>query len=107
MYKIYRILNKCNTKQYIGLTARSVNKRFKEHCRDKRRLLSRAVRSDGIQNFVYEVLDQVASYKEALFKEKENIIKYNTIAPNGYNMLLNGAGVNFLMVKYSGQNELF
>jgi len=83
---IYKITNKLNGKQYIGQTVNSIEKRFNEHCKEKRnRHISNAINSYGISNF--EIIElYVAFDKEELNNKEIFFVNYfNTLYPNGYN----------------------
>lgn len=54
---IYKVTNRLDGKIYIGQTRVSVKKRFKEHARADS-LLGKAIRKDGIENFIAEVLEE-------------------------------------------------
>lgn len=108
MYIIYKILNTFNGKSYIGMTSRSLSKRFKEHCRNTHRRVSNAIQAYGVNNFVCSEIAHTDKYSVALFLEKENIIKNNTLRPFGYNTMCGGEDAQFLFLKNSGrQYDLF
>ena len=108
MFKIYKIQNKCNGKKYIGMTSRSIYKRFQEHCRNTHRRISNAIKAYGKNNFVCSEIAHTDKYSVALFLEKENIIKENTLQPYGYNTMCGGQDAQFLFLKNSGkQYDLF
>ena len=97
MAYIYCITNLTNGKQYVGKTTYSITKRFKEHCRDckkirgEKRPLYNAMNKYGIENFVVKELiecevDELNSY-EIMFIEK-----LNTYGHNGYNATKGGDG---------------
>ena len=88
---IYLITNKINNKKYIGQTLRSdVNTRWKYHkCNNKKyigQILYNAYQKYGTNNFDYKII--CICFDEDTNKyEKEYIQKYDTIYPNGYNLL--------------------
>jgi group I intron endonuclease len=91
---IYLITNKITKKQYVGQTIRpDINERWKRHryC-DKRyvgQILYNAYKKYGIENFDYKII--CICFDEDTNKyEEEYIKKYNTIYPNGYNLLSGG-----------------
>jgi group I intron endonuclease len=51
------------------------------------------MRSFGTDNFYIEKIDECATLEEANFKEREYIVKYNSMTPNGYNILEGGDSV--------------
>ena len=63
MAYIYQITNKINNKIYIGKTEFSIEKRFKEHCKDaydnkkEKRPLYAAMRKYGIENFEISLIE--------------------------------------------------
>lgn len=89
---VYRILNTANGKQYIGSTAMSFAKRWREHIRDLRRgthhsvLLQRAWVKYGESSFVFSIL-LVTSRDEAMKHEQVFIDSSKSSDPNhGYNI---------------------
>ncbi len=91
---IYIVKNKVNNKVYIGQAHNSYD-RWKHHKTaaktghyHHRCLLYEAMQKYGIHNFYYEVLEsQVPNYNE---RERYWIKFYNSLAPNGYNLLPGG-----------------
>lgn len=94
---IYKITNKINKKIYIGQTTRSVKKRWHEHCKKDSgcSYLSKAIQKYGKENFTIEHL-VTCSNLNVLNKFEEILIKkYNTLAPNGYNLIYGGNNHKF------------
>lgn len=91
---IYCITNKINGKQYVGQTVRSAEERFKQHCRDKKMYISKAIRKYGKENFIVEVIDSALLIDDLNEKEIYWIDKFKTKKPNGYN-LCNGGDNTF------------
>jgi len=101
--EIYCITNKINNKMYIGQAIsyssngrkRGTIKRWSDHVNraknyvDECRLLESSIRKYGKDNFTIEVLlicnQEKLNYYEGLF-----IQKFNTAAPNGYNLRIEG-----------------
>jgi group I intron endonuclease len=85
---IYLITNKLNGKQYVGQTIREdINDRWKQHLNKKSigRCLKSAYLKYGVENFNFKII--CIFFDEDCNKyEKEYIIKFNTISPNGYNL---------------------
>jgi len=103
---IYKITNKITNKCYIGETKKSNPElRWNEHKRKIEKgigcpALQDAVKKYGIENFKFEVL--IICFDEDRYMiEKEYIQKYNSIAPNGYNLTLGGEGGGFHGKKHS------
>ncbi len=100
MAYIYRILNKITKKCYIGETkCKDVSRRWNQH---KQTIeinkgcpaLRDAVKKYGIDNFEFSVL--IICFDDDRFKyEIEYIKKYNSVAPNGYNLTNGGEGGGF------------
>lgn len=85
---IYLIENKLNNKKYIGKTTRSLNTRWNNHKKSKScPILASAIKEYGIDNFSIKQIYKAKDKKELALKEKELIEKYNTLHPNGYNIL--------------------
>lgn len=87
--KVYKITNLINGKLYIGQTIKTLDIRFKSHKRGKF-AIGLAMRRYSIDNFKIELIDTATSREELNRKEEEWIIKLDTLAPNGYNLQLNG-----------------
>ena len=81
---IYKVTNKLDGKNYIGQTRFSVKKRFKEHARADS-LLGKAIRKDGIENFIAEVIEECETRRELDEREIYWIKQLGCLAPNGYN----------------------
>lgn len=93
MIGIYKITNKLNNHSYIGLSTKLEN-RWKYHKdqynwkREKTKILYQAFQKYGIENFVFEVLEE-CSVEELSEKEQYYIEKFDTYN-NGYNMTTGG-----------------
>jgi hypothetical protein len=87
---IYKITNLVNQKCYIGLTTRDFNKRYSGGSWWKwtnNKYLKKAASKYGHSNFTVEILeDKISSIKELYEKELFYSLKYNSLAPNGYNL---------------------
>lgn len=94
MCGIYKITNLINNKIYIGQSM-DIHRRwrahkssaFNENCSIQDYPLYRAFRKYGIENFSFEILEECLS-TELDEKEKEYILFYNSLTPNGYNQTL-------------------
>ena len=99
---IYKITNKINEKIYIGKTIRTLEKRKEEHIKaakeNKNFILSRAINKYGIENFEFEILEEVDDENNLSLLEQNYIKKFNSYIGfndcNGYNMTLGGEGGN-------------
>lgn len=95
---IYKITNNVNNKVYIGKTAFSIEKRFKEHCRDafkerqEKRPLYAAMRKYGIEHFHIELIEETDNPEE---REKYWIEQKQSFK-KGYNATLGGDGKKYL-----------
>lgn len=86
---IYIIKNTINEKIYIGQSI-DTKSRFTSHCKNKKdhSLIDMSIQKHGKQYFYFEVLEsQIENYNE---REKYWIKFYNSITPNGYNILPGG-----------------
>lgn len=97
---IYKIINIKNQKIYIGQTTKkrptdrfSQHKYLALHPQQEKNIsyLHRAMKSDGIDNFKFEIIEQVDNL---LLNEREKywIKQYNSLVPNGYNLTVGGQG---------------
>jgi len=107
---IYKITNKITNKCYIGETTKSdPEKRWYQHKNTIKRgvgcpALQNSVIKHGIDNFKFEIL--IICFDEDRFKyEIEYIKKYNTMVPNGYNILEGGPGGGFKGKKHSEETK--
>jgi group I intron endonuclease len=92
LYKIYLITNLLNLKQYVGITKFSIEERFLQHIK-KGFLLTEAIQKYGKDKFSIELIVEVESPDRAYELEQHYIKKYNTKAPNGYNLTDGGDGI--------------
>lgn len=87
---IYKIENLINGKIYIGQSIH-IEKRWSEHCKASScSLISKAIKKYGKDNFSFQILEE-CSVDSLTKKESEYIAKYNSLAPNGYNITLEDA----------------
>ena len=91
---IYKATNTYNHKAYIGQTRHDAYKtRIKDHFAGRgSRLVKQAVDKYGKDAFIVEILYDgiLPEFLDTL--EIEAIAKYNTLAPNGYNLTTGGGG---------------
>lgn len=91
MYSLYKITNLLNNKCYIGITNRNPEERFAEHKKSSASsFIGKAIQSDGINNFSFEIILTNIKDDEISKIECEYIQKYNSLLPNGYNADLGG-----------------
>lgn len=91
---IYRVKNKISGKVYIGQSIHSLEKRKDTHLKSieiGKSKFYRALKSYGVENFEWEVIDTATTKEELNQKEKNYIIEYSSIK-TGYNMIDGGTG---------------
>ena len=110
---IYIIKNDINGKVYIGQSAH-VELRWIQHlcgsgvnCKNIQ-LINHAILKYGKEHFHYEILEsQIENYDE---REQYWINKYNSLVPNGYNVVIDGngmgSGINHVCDKIKNEDEL-
>ena len=101
IYSIYRFTNLVNGKVYIGKSI-NVERRYQGHLNSVKRgsqnLIHRAIRTHGIENFKFEVIDTSASDPEAHNElERQYILEHDCCmldgVEKGYNMTRGGDGM--------------
>lgn len=95
---IYKITNKINNKCYIGKSS-NIEKRWKYHIENRNSLkeydkpLYRAFRKYGIENFSFEIIEELVNYENSNEREKYWIEYYNCFGSDkGYNATKGGDG---------------
>jgi len=92
---IYKVTNKINGKQYIGQSiCADIKNRWRQHkAKDGiGKYLLAAYNKYGIKNFIYTIIC-ICFDEDCNRFEEEYINKYNTLAPNGYNLQKGGKRV--------------
>ena len=85
---IYKIENLKNGKVYIGQSIH-IERRWQEHsAKSSSSLIGKAIQKYGKENFSFQILE-ICNIEELDFLEGEYILKYNSLVPNGYNVVLN------------------
>jgi group I intron endonuclease len=93
---IYKITNKISGKCYIGETGQSsVKKRWDGHLSKIKMgsgcpALRDAITKHSIENFSFDVICTCETLKERMEKEIHYIKEFDSIIPNGYNILPGG-----------------
>ena len=98
MAYIYQIINDINDKVYVGKTEFSIEKRWKEHCKDykrkhcEKRPLYDAMNKYGVEHFHISLLEEtdLPEEREIYWIEKLQSFKY------GYNATLGGDSKRYL-----------
>lgn len=86
---IYKLQNKLNGKIYIGRTKQSLPKRMSVHRRSSDcKYLYNALKKYGEDVFTKEIIYETDNEDDLCNKERELILKYNSLSPNGYNLVL-------------------
>lgn len=93
----YLVTNSRNQKSYIGITTRSLDRRWYEHCYVENscaKLLSKAIKKYGIDVFEIKEIASSIDDLDGLKKLETMLIEqYQTLVPNGYNLTKGGDGV--------------
>ena len=108
MSNIYIITNDLNDKVYIGYTSQTISRRFYTHCWEAQNnnndtsYLHKAIRKYGKEHFKISLIESF-NEEEKDWKELEKyyIKRYNSVVPNGYNILEGG---NIPPVHYGEDN---
>jgi group I intron endonuclease len=101
---VYLLTNKIDGKRYVGITTKSLEKRFAQHVsmansnvRTSRQLIVRAIKKHGESNFIAEILEMCED-KETLCEREMHWIetlktRANFEGHNGYNLTDGGEGL--------------
>lgn len=93
----YLVTNTNNQKSYVGITTRSLNRRWYEHKFVKNscaKLLAKAIDKYGIDSFkIEQIASGFGDIENLKTLEKLLIEQYRTFVPNGYNLTKGGDGV--------------
>ena len=79
---IYKVTNKINNKNYIGITSNPIDVRKRQHkynSKNPKYIFHKAILKYGWENFIWEILEEGEfNLDDALSKEAKNIEKYNS-----------------------------
>jgi group I intron endonuclease len=96
---LYRWTHKTSGKIYIGISSMPLKERVRIHLRQAKSgtygnplSLQAAIVKDGVEAFNIDVIGEYDDEKEMLLAEDRAIKKYNSIAPNGFNLRDGGLG---------------
>ena len=92
----YLITNKINNKGYVGITTRSLSRRWYEHrfvANSCGQLLAKAINKYGEEAFEIKPIASAKTLENLKEIEKELIAQFNTKVPLGYNLTNGGDGV--------------
>lgn len=84
---IYLITCTINNKKYVGQTIRNLEERWRDHLRhtkNPKTYLHRAMKKEGLENFIIEKIYECSSQEELNEKEKYFTNLYEAWAPKGY-----------------------
>lgn len=89
--EIYVIENDVNDKLYVGQTTKTIEERFKGHCRADS-FIGKAIRKYGAEHFHIRSLEKCHSCEQQNEREIFWIAALNSKAPRGYNLTGGGLG---------------
>lgn len=91
---VYLLTNSVNGKRYVGQTTKTLDHRFRGHCKSayrKRQMpISRAVAKHGPENFSREVLFEAFDVAALNSAEISLIAEMGCLFPQGYNLKIGG-----------------
>lgn len=103
---IYKIENLINGKIYIGQSIH-IERRWQEHCqKTSTSLIGQAIQKYGKENFSFQILQEVSDLTLLNQLESNYIQHFNSLVPNGYNIVLIDNNQHHQFNKYS-QEILF
>ena len=100
VWLIYKITNRLRRKVYVGITAKSLEERWKTHLSGLRKYIGcpispgtcsalyEAMNADGVEHFSIELIEECSETDERLVRrrEREWIRKLSAGFPDGYNL---------------------
>lgn len=95
-YRIYKVTNTINNKIYVGLTKKTVEKRWIDHVStantmQKNGAFQYAIRKYGRASFSVETICSCINVDDAEHVERAFISEYDCISPRGYNLTQGGS----------------
>lgn len=88
---VYKIVNLTNNKVYVGQTTMSLQKRWHQHySKQSNTAISKAIKKYGKNNFTIGVIAKANNIDELNYRETYYIRLFNSLAPNGYNLMSGG-----------------
>lgn len=96
-FQAYLITCAVNDRHYVGVTSRTLKRRWAEHLYDARSrhakmAISRAIAKHGAENFHIDAVCCANSWEDICAVESILIAQHGTRAPNGYNLSDGGDG---------------
>jgi group I intron endonuclease len=107
---IYKIINTVNNKIYIGETMQNdIQRRWRTHRNLSKinkgcPILCQAFNKYGLDKFTFEIII-ICFDEDRLIYEKQYIQKFNSIAPNGYNISPGGCEKGFTGLHHSVESK--
>lgn len=110
-YTVYIHQNLLNNKRYVGITADTVESRWRNGSGYKTQVFGRAIQKYGWENFKHDIIAENLTQREAQELEISLIQKFHTQDPNfGYNIAAGGNATLPLLYKevyqYNDKGEL-
>lgn len=95
-FTAYKITCTVSGKAYIGITTKTLQKRWNSHQSCARlgdaTCLCRAIRKYGVKSFEIKEVAKTENWDSLLVCERDLILEHGTFVPNGYNMTVGGEG---------------
>jgi group I intron endonuclease len=102
---VYIITNLINSKQYVGDHI-DYSKLLKDNYFGSGKLIRKAIKKYGKQNFKKEILEQFSTKEEAFNAQEKYIQQYNTLQPSGYNISPKGGNQVYNGMSEEGRKRL-
>lgn len=112
-YYVYKVINKINSKIYVGCTTRSLEARWKAHlsngrnlCRYQTPTLNQAMHDLGVENFAISLLEECPDKETMHERELHWINELGSMEPNGYNMIGRKLSDEQIMLVLTNQDKM-
>lgn len=79
-----------------------IERRWQEHCQNSSySLIGKAIKKYGKENFSFQILEEISDLNKLNELETQYILSFNSLNPNGYNLVISDNQQHHQFVKYN------